>query len=202
MTRIYQENSSPPTPSDRKVRPLPGPSPLSLKRSASFENNLSTSGRPRKRRTRSPNTVFQKRVSTLLEQALSIYKGDEEDRSPPSEGVSHENTTERFVFDGDLDLLEAELQFDPLSSDGLDKTDVETSEKVSNQSTNSDELFDIAFDDLDAEELDSLDLSSRVPTMPEPQIVRLDEDDVLFGHGYDELMDLDFDETQPEVKLL
>jgi hypothetical protein len=197
---MYQENSSPPTPSTRKVRPLPGPSPLSLKRSASFENNLSASDRPRKRRTRSSNTVFPERVSTLLEQALSIYKGDEENKSSPSEGVSYEDTTEEFAFDGDLDLLEAELQFDPLSSDGLEKIEVESSEKISNQSTNSDELFDITFDDLDAEELDSLDLSSRFPTMSEPQIVRPDEDDVLFGDGYDELMDLDFDQTQPEVK--
>ena len=195
FTRIHRENVSPSTPSIRKSRPPPGPSPLSLKRSASFGTNPSASDRPRKRRTRSSDIVFQKRVSTLLEQAQSMYKSDDESLSPPSEDV---DMTNEFAFDGDLDLLEAELQFDPLSSDGLQKMEVKMPEKVE---MNSDDLFDMTFDELDPEELEALDLSSKISTMPHPQVVHLDEDDVLFGDGYDELMDLDCNETQPEVHL-
>jgi hypothetical protein len=110
-----------------------------------------------------------------------------------------------FAFDGDLDLLEAELHFDPLSSDGLNKMDVETSEngvvkQEQQKEANSDDLFDVTFDDLAPEELEALDQSSNAMTATAPQTTN--EDDDLFGDGYDELMDLDFDDTQPEVFLL
>lgn len=212
VRRIKQESSSPPTPSIRKFRTLPGPSPLSLKRSASFENTPAGE-RPRKRRTRSSDVVFQKRVSSLLEQAQSMYHSDDESSSqaePSSEPRSEMEQTddmEDFIFDGDLDLLEAELLFDPLSSDGLLKMDVDTKVdtsmikpdmvdgKVCNESK-SDDLFDVDFDDFKPEELEALDTSS----MPQKDKIT-DEDDALFGDGYDDLMDIDFQDTQPEVHL-
>jgi hypothetical protein len=210
--RIQQENSSPSTPSIRKSRPLPGPSPLSLKRSASFENTPATE-RPRKRRTRSSDVIFQKRVSSLLEQAQSMYQSDDESSSQtepssePQSEMEQTNDMEDFVFDGDLDLLETELQFDPLSSDGLLTMDVDTNVEptvtkpelvdgeVPNES-NSDDLFDIDFDDFKPEELEELD----TPSMPQKDR-NADEDDALFGDGYDDMMDIDFEETQPEVYL-
>lgn len=195
LAQIRRENTSPSTPPIRKVRPPPGPSPLSLKRSTSSRANTSVSDRPRKRRTRSSDVVFQRRVSTLLEQAQSIYKNDDECVSLPSE---EDYPGTEFAFDGDLDLLEAELQLDPLSSDGFQKMEVEMPSEKGQM--NSDDLFDGIFDELNPEELDALDSSSAQPVMPETQIVHLDEDDILFGDGYDDLMDLDFDETRPEVQ--
>jgi hypothetical protein len=195
FAQIRRENTSPSTPSIRKVRPPPGPSPLSLKRSASSGPNTSSSDRPRKRRTRSSDVIFQRRVSTLLEQAQSMFKSDDEGASPSSEEV---NPSTEFAFDGDLDLLEAELQFDSLSSDGFQRMEVEMPSEKGQM--NSDDLFDGVFDELNPEELEALDSSSRHPTIPETQIVHLDEDDVLFSDGYDELMDFDFNETQPEVQ--
>jgi hypothetical protein len=211
LHRIQQENSSPPTPSIRKYRTLPGPSPLSLKRSASF-GNLPSTDRPRKRRTRSSDVVFQKKVSSLLEQAQSMYHSDDESSSQPEpqsepQSMDDMKDMEDFAFDGDLDLLEAELQFDPLTSDGLQKMEVETKTEateskpadllhaeVSNDSK-SDDLFDVDFDDFKPEELEALDSPSV------PQKVTADDDDALFGDGYDDLMDIDFEETQPEVQL-
>jgi hypothetical protein len=210
LHRVQQENSSPPTPSVRKSRPLPGPSPLSLKRSASF-GNIDSADRPRKRRTRSSDVVFQKRVSSLLEQAQSMYHSDDEGSSQPEPHSEPQSTDamkdmEDFAFDGDLDLLEAELQFDPLSSDGLQKMELETKlegneskrddllvAEVSNDSK-SDDLFDVDFDDFKPEELEALDS----PLVPVKEVAK-DEDDALFGDGYDDLMDIDFEETQPEV---
>jgi hypothetical protein len=214
LHRIQQENSSPPTPSIRKSRTLPGPSPLSLKRSASF-GNIPSADRPRKRRTRSSDVVFQKRVSSLLEQAQSMYHSDDEGSSQPEphsepqsepQSMDDMKDMEDFAFDGDLDLLEAELQFDPLSSDGLQKMELETKmegneskrddllvAEVSNDSK-SDDLFDVDFDDFKPEELEALDS----PLVPVKAIAK-DEDDALFGDGYDDLMDIDFEETQPEV---
>lgn len=112
---------------------------------------------------------------------------------------------DEFAFDGDLDLLEAELGFDALSSDGLNKMDVETTESTGVKQeelkeSNSDDLFDVTFDDLGPEELEALDQSSNVIVATAPVISN--EDDALFGDGYDEFMDLDFDETQPEVFLM
>ena len=108
-----------------------------------------------------------------------MYHSDDESSSqaepssePPSE-MEQTNGMEDFIFDGDLDLLEAELQFDPLSSDGLLKMDVDTKVdtnmtkpdlvegKVSTEST-SDDLFDVDFDDFKLEELEALD----TPSMP------------------------------------
>ena len=215
LKRIRRENSSPPTPSIHKSRPLPGPSPLSLKRSASFGNPSSVE-HPRKRRTRSSDVIFQKRVSSLLEQAQSMFDKDpgngkivERSSSPHDTDAEIQADTsmeeEEFAFDGDLDLLEAELGFDLLSSDGLNKMDVETTESTGVKQeelkeSNSDDLFDVTFDDLGPEELEALDQSSNVMVATAPVISN--EDDALFGDGYDEFMDLDFDETQPEVFLM
>jgi hypothetical protein len=214
LNRVQRQNSSPPTPSLHKSRPLPGPSPLSLKRSASFGNPTSVE-HPRKRRTRSSDVIFQKRVSSLLEQAQSMFDKDgengkivERSSSPHGEVDPQADTSmeeDDFAFDGDLDLLEAELHFDPLSSDGLNKMDVETGEngvvkQEQQKEANSDDLFDVTFDDLAPEELEALDQSSNAMAATAPQTTN--EDDLLFGDGYDELMDLDFDDTQPEVFLL
>jgi hypothetical protein len=212
LHRIQQENSSPPTPSIRKSRTLPGPSPLSLKRSASF-GNLPSADRPRKRRTRSSDVVFQKKVSSLLEQAQSMYHSDDESSSQPEpqsepQSMNDLKDMEDFAFDGDLDLLEAELQFDPFSSDGLQKMEVETKMEANESKpdvllgaevcndSKSDDLFDVDFDDFKPEELEALDS----PSVPSKE-VNGEEDDALFGDGYDDLMDIDFEETQPEVWL-
>jgi hypothetical protein len=109
---------------------------------------------------------------------------------------------EDFAFDGDLDLLEAELRFDPLSSDGLNKMDIETCEETEvkqeeSKESCSDDLFDVTFDDLGPEELEALDQSSNITAGMAAETIN--EDDALFGDGYDEFMDLDFDDTQPEV---
>src|SRR5438552_12291066 len=99
LARVNRENCSPSTPLLRKSRPLPGPSPLSLKRSGSFGNNSFSSDRPRKRRTRSSDIVFQKRVTTLLEQAQSIYKSDDENVSSHSDDHgNHEDATNELGF--------------------------------------------------------------------------------------------------------
>jgi len=200
--RIMRENASPSTPSIRKPRlPLPGPSPLSLKRSASFANSSSSSERPRKRRTRSSDIVFQKRVSTLLEQAQSVYKSDDESTSPQTDPVSYEDTTTELFEDLDLDLLEAEFKFDPISSDGLQKVVAELPNITLQSEMHSDDLFDNDFDNLNPEELEALDISSTVPIAAPPSTTEQspDEDAMLFGDGYEELMDLDFDGTQSEV---
>lgn len=212
LNRIHRENSSPPTPSIHKSRPLPGPSPLSLKRSASFGNPSSVE-HPRKRRTRSSDVIFQKRVSSLLEQAQSIFDKDERhskiverSSSPHAETNIQADTSmedDNFAFDGDLDLLEAELGLDPLSSEGFSKMDVETTEEIEAKQeipkeSDSDDLFDdVTFDDLGPEEFEALDQSSNAMAATAPIITS--EDDALFGDGYDEFMDLDFDDTQPEV---
>ena len=132
-----------------------------------------------------------------------MYKSDNENVWPHSDDLgNHEDITNQldFAFDGDLDMLEAELQFDPLSSDGIQRMEVDAPGKI-HVETNSDDLFDNDFDDLNPEELEALDLSSNNPKISAPHNVQetMDEDEVLFGDGYDELMDLDFDDTQPEV---
>jgi hypothetical protein len=83
--------------------------------------------------------------------------------------------------------------------------DVETTESTEIKheelkESNSDDLFDVTFDDLGPEELEALDQSSNVMVATAPVISN--EDDALFGDGYDEFMDFDFDETQPEVFLM
>jgi hypothetical protein len=57
-------------------------------------------------------------------------------------------------------------------------------------------LFDVDFDDFKPEELEELD----TPSVPQNDR-STDEDDALFGDGYDDLMDIDFEDTQPEVYL-
>ena len=201
LHRIMRENVSPSTPSTRKDRfPLPGPSPLSLKRSASFGNSSTSSERPRKRRTRSSDIVFQKRVSTLLEKAQSIYKSDEEISSPQTDPVGHDNTSNELSEDSDVDLFETEFQLDPVTSDGLQTIVQQISNVALPSEMHSDDLFDNDFDNLNPEELEALDLSSAVsvPAPPAMADESVDDDAMLFGDGYDELMDLEFD-TQPEV---
>ena len=97
-------------------------------------------------------------------------------------------------------MLEAELKFDPLSSDGIPKMEVDIAERV-HVAANSDDLFDNDFDDLNPEELEALDLSSNNPMTSVSQDAQetMDEDEGLFGDGYDELMYFDFEESQPEV---
>jgi hypothetical protein len=142
-----------------------------------------------------------------------MYQSDDgsssqaEPSSEPRSEMEQTDDMEEFIFDGDLDLLEAELQFDPLSSDGLLKMDVDTEVdtnttkpnlvdgKVSNESK-SDDLFDVDFDDFKLEELEALD----TPSMPQED-KNTDEEDALFGDGYDDLMDIDFQDTQPDVHL-
>ena len=129
----------------------------------------------------------------------------ERSSSPQTEGVVQDTSMDEddFAFDGDLDLLEAELGLDPLSSDGLNKMDMDTTEEIEikqevSKESGSDDLFDdVTFDDLAPEELEALDQSSNAMAMTAPMVTN--EDDALFGDGYDEFMDLDFDDTQPEV---
>lgn len=129
-----------------------------------------------------------------------MYKSNDENVSPHSDNYEDMANDLGLAFDGDLDMLEAELQFDPLSSDGILKMEVDIPEKV-HVETNSDDLFDNDFDNLNPEELEELDLSSNNPTPFVTQDAQetMDEEEVLFGDGYDELMYLDFEETQPEV---
>jgi hypothetical protein len=203
LNRIQRENSSLSTPLTRNGRPPPGPSPLNLKRSVSCGNGSSVD-RSRKRRTRSAD-VFQKRVSTLLEQAQSMYNDDDVSTSPHSEmDVENESPNaevEEILFDGDLEWLEAELTLD-LSSDGLQKMEVD---KDVSKEASSDDFFE--FDDIEPEELEALFSSNDLAVPVQAQAAEeqppvagsvVDEDDMFFGDD-DELMDFDFDETQPEV---
>jgi hypothetical protein len=203
LNRIQRENSSLSTPSIRNTRPPPGPSPLSLKRSVS-SGNVSPVDRSRKRRTRSSD-VFQKRVSTLLEQAQSMYNDDDVSTSPHSEmdieSESPNTEIEGILFDGDLEWLEAELTLD-LSSDGLQKMEID---KNVSKEVGSDDLFE--FDDIEPEELEALFSSNDLAVPVQAQAAEeqlpvagpvVDEDDMLFGDD-NELMDFDFDGTQPEV---
>ena len=144
-----------------------------------------------------------------------MYHSDDESSSQPEPHLESESEPqsmddmkdmEEFAFDGDLDLLEAELQFDPLSSDGLQKMELETNMEGNESKrddllvaevctdSKSDDLFDVDFDDFKPEELEALDS----PSVPLKEVTK-DEDDALFGDGYDDLMDIDFEETQPEV---
>jgi hypothetical protein len=210
LNRIQREIASPSTPSIRNVRPPPGPSPLSLKRSVSF-GNVSSVDRPRKRRTRSSD-VFQKRVSSLLEQAQIMYNDEEVSTSSLSETdtarseadaqINSPNPNlEHIAFDGDLDLLEAEMTLD-LSSDGLQKMDVD--DKMVSKEAGSDDSFDNEFGEFEPEELEALFSSDAMVLTAQPEtgiaetVPVVDEYDAVFGDD-DDYMDLDFDDTQPEV---
>ena len=133
-----------------------------------------------------------------------MYNGDDRSSSPRSENTlvqdEVENDMEDLVLNGDLELLEAELKFDPLSSDGSQRMDVDAPNNVKN-TTNSDDLFDVTFDELNPEELEALDLSSNVATLSAQLSGHEvgEEEDLLFADGFDELMNLDFDETQSQV---
>ena len=101
-------------------------------------------------------------------------------------------------LDGDSDLLEADLQVNPLSSDQLNKMD-EGDENGLPAEPISDDLFDVDFD-FKPEDLEALDVSSNGQISSVQQGLQQGPDeDALFGDGYDELMDLDLDDTQSEV---
>jgi hypothetical protein len=194
----FRENS-PQTSSTRKMLPLPGPSPLSLKRSASFGNQESID-RPRKRRTRSSDVMLKKKVSSLLEQAQSFFRNNERSSSPQTEAefgqVGANINSEDYALHTELELAETEVESGPLTSDN---PDVEMQDTTANE-LKSDELFDTDFD-LQPEDFEALDISSHVPNVSAQESVQSTsvEEDALFGDGYDDLIDLDFDEIGPEV---
>jgi hypothetical protein len=131
-----------------------------------------------------------------LEQAQSIYRSDPEEEA--REEVATKDCAE-FAFDGDLELLEAELRFNPLSSDGLRNVEMEIS--GTQNETSSDDLFDTDFDNLRPEDLAQLDSSSNQGAQPTANVIRevMDEDSVLFGDGYDDLINLDLEGIPPQA---
>lgn len=139
-------------------------------------------------------------MTSLLEQAQSAYKSDDECTSPQTDPVNHEDTTGDFFKDFDLELFEAEFKSDPISSDGLQKIEGDIPNISLQSEINSDDLFDNDFDNLNSEELEALDLSSAVQIQDPPPTDEqsADDDAMLFGDGYEELIDLEFN-TQPEV---
>jgi hypothetical protein len=111
----------------------------------------------------------------------------------------------------DLEALAQKFDMDPLSSDGA-KMYVDESENSDDKGHSddipavdvgerSDDLFDTTFDDLNMEELASLDMSSNesMPTAPPTALV--DEDESFFEDGFDELMDLEMESPQTEVSI-
>jgi len=209
LNRIRCENP-PSTPLRRKSRPLPGPSPLSLKRSTSFGSHHSSSDRAKRRRTRSSDLVLQKRVSSLLEQAQSFVRPDEIPVEPKSQNHSNANiSSDEFPCDVDLEILAAKVDMDPLSSDGVEMMGLDEPMNLdvpihSHENPavgieeRSDDLFDTTFDDLNIKELESLDASSNVPMAPTPQ-PPTEEDESFFEDGFDDLMNMDLETAQPEV---
>jgi len=201
---LRRENYSPSTPSIRKSH-LHRPN----KRSSSVDTN-SSSERPRKRRTRSSDVVFQQRVSTLLEQAQSIYEA-----KPTKPSPQHTETVQKepeaatsdmdFILDVDMEAFEKELQEDVLTSDDAQKMEIspqKSPKKLPKKNEmSSDDLWDVTFDDLKVEDLEAMDLSSNSVMLSNAESKKplVDEDETLFLHGYDELMDIDYDETQPTV---
>jgi hypothetical protein len=112
----------------------------------------------------------------------------------------------------DLEALAGEFDIDPLSSDAAQMMDIDESKDLDvnirlgdslavGVEERSDDLFDTAFDDLNPEELDSLDASSNVPmATASPMIPTTEEDESFFEDGFDDLMDLDLETTQLEVR--
>ena len=208
MNRIRRENP-PSTPLLRKTRPLPGPSPLSLKRSNSLG---SSSDRAKRRRTRSSDLVLQKRVSSLLEQAQSFVRSDEIPVEPKSQEPPNANiSSDEFPCDADLEILAAKVDMDPLSWGNVELMELGEPMNLDapihlrenpaiGTEERSDDLFDTTFDDLNIQELESLDASSNIPkptTNPQPPA---EEDESFFEDGFDDLMNLDLETTQPEVR--
>jgi len=132
-----------------------------------------------------------------------MYQGHDGSSSPKSEPIlPHEDTggeAESFAFEGNIEPLEGESASDAFSSNGL-QMDVDVSTNLQNEAS-SDGLFDMTFDELNSEELQELDCSLNVATQVLAQTSQtpVDEDESLFADGYDELMELDFADTQPEV---
>ena len=208
-----RRDNLPSTPLLRKTRPLPGPSPLSLKRSASFGSHHS-SDRAKRRRTRSSDLVLQKRVSSLLEQAQSFVRQGEIAAEPNTQDDPNVSiSSDEFPCDADLEILAAKFDMDPLSSDGAQMIDIDEPMNLDvtirsdegaavGMEERSDDLFDTTFDDLNVEELESLDASSNVPmprTTPQPPV---EEDESFFEDGFDDLINLDLGAAQPEVRNL
>lgn len=159
--------------------------------------------RPRKRRVRSSDIVFQKRVSSLLEQAQSILTNDDGKSSLKSEPVmSFEEfkNEEELALEKDMERFGTELLPDAFSFDALDKVGPDVLDQTYNE-TSSDGLFDGMFDELNSEELEELDLSLNAATqvLQQKQPESIDEDEMFFIDGYEELMDLAYEATQPEV---
>jgi len=139
-------------------------------------------------------------MSSLLEQAQSVYKSDDECTSPQTDPIYHEDTVSDLFEDLDMDLLEAEIKLDPILSDGLQKIEGEIPNINLQSEMNSDDLFDNTFDNLNPEELEALDLSSAIQNQDPPPTAEeaVDDDAMFFGDDYEDLLDLEF-ETQPEV---
>ena len=108
-----------------------------------------------------------------------------------------------FTLDVDMESFEAELQEDVLTSDSAQRMEISPKKSPKKNDVSSDDLWDVTFDDLKAEDLEAIDLSSNSATLSNTvsQKPLVDEDETLFLQGYDELMDIDYEETQPLVKL-
>jgi hypothetical protein len=124
-----------------------------------------------------------------------VYDDDGERSSSPP--CAAEVPREDLSFEADFELLEAELALNPFSSDGMTKeNEVEAKVEFPSEST-SDDLFDMDLD-LQPEDLEALDISSN-EQLAQKVSHQSGEDDVLFGDGYDELIDIDLEDTEPEV---
>lgn len=111
----------------------------------------------------------------------------------------------------DLEALAQKFDMVPLSSDGAqmdvdepgNSDDKEHSDEIPavDVGERSDDLFDTTFDDLDVEELASLDMSSNETMPTAPPTAAVDEDEIFFEDGFDELMDLEMESPQTEVAI-
>ena len=180
-----------------------------MKRSASFGNQNPSSDRAKRRRTRSSDLVLQRRVSSLLEQAQSFARPDEP-QNPKSDDSMVNISSDEFPCDADLEVLAAAFDMDTLSSDGAQMQVDEPAHRDKSHSDErpavdvgerSDDLFDTTFDDLNMEELASLDMSSNETMPTAPQTAAVDEDEIFFEDGFDELMDLEMENPQTEVAI-
>jgi hypothetical protein len=113
----------------------------------------------------------------------------------------HANVDASHLLDDlDLDMLENELQLDPFASDE-NRTCVINDLVEKKDDLSSDDLFGNIFEGLNSDELGELDNSPStqvIETVPQQTI---DDDDTLFGDGYDELMEVDFEVAKPEVNI-
>jgi hypothetical protein len=149
-------------------------------------------------------------VSSLLEQAQSFVRPDDP-QNPKSDDSNVNISSDEFPCDVDLETLARKFDMDPLSSDGA-QMDVDEPGKHDDEShsdeipavnvgEHSDDLFDTTFDDLNVEELASLDMSSNETMPTAPPTAAVDEDESFFEDGFDELMDLEIESPQTEVSI-